>query len=154
MLNKQVTRAFASGLLLSAIFLFGFQIFSDPKTTVKEGYIEVKKSQYDDLKKASEIWKQQYNELKAKQQSNTNTTTNNSTPKEETVTKYHLKITEGMTPDEVASQLKSAGIIKDDNKFTRFLIDKKYHEKVQIGEYDLTSKMDFTQIAKIITKNR
>ncbi|MFC0299736.1 hypothetical protein ACFFIS_02680 [Virgibacillus soli] len=67
---------------------------------------------------------------------------------------YTLKIKSGMFPSEVADLLEKNKIIKDKHKFNKFLEDKGYAQKVQLGEFKVSSDMDHTQIAKIITKNR
>ncbi|CAM3807903.1 endolytic transglycosylase MltG [Mesobacillus zeae] len=66
---------------------------------------------------------------------------------------FTLKITDGMSPGEIASQLKSNGIIKDSDKFEKYLIDNDYHTDIQIGTYKLNSKMDFSTVSRVITKN-
>lgn len=151
-MDRRTTRAFASGLLLSSLLLMGYQHFygNNDHNSVKKGYKSVKISELTKLQKDADTWKQKYNQLKKEPAKQV-------LPKEnlkQTITKYHLSMTSGMTPDMIGSRLKTGGIIKDDKKFVQYLIDHHYHSKIQIGEYELNNNMSFAEIAKTITKGR
>ncbi|MBS4173542.1 endolytic transglycosylase MltG [Bacillus sp. FJAT-49736] len=151
-MDKRTTRAFASGLLLSALLLMGYNHFygvNEP-TNIKKGYTSIKTSQLQRLEKDAEAWKKKYDES----QKENNHPVQKSQPVKETIIKYHLSITSGMTPEKIGSRLKTGGIIKDKKKFVQYLIDHRYHNKIQIGEYELTNKMSFAEIAKTITKGK
>ncbi|MGG4504502.1 hypothetical protein ABEP00_03625 [Heyndrickxia sporothermodurans] len=161
-MSKQTTRAFALGLLLSAILILVFKPFDNvhKETTVKEGYEQIKKSELKQLQQEKAQWEEKYNALAV--QKNDKTTDNekkqttakkDETKNDETI-KYRITINSGMTPYEIAEQLKSAKIIKDDDKFVQYLIKHKYHEKIQLGKFDVTNKMDFKKLAVVLTKGR
>ena len=52
-MGKQITRAFAAGLLLSAILILIFKPFDsgDKEAAVKKGYVQVKETEYNQMKK-------------------------------------------------------------------------------------------------------
>lgn len=157
-MNKRTAQAFALGLLFAAVFLWaGSSVIaekepkkkvtvSDAKNFLEEkGYKVLSTSEFTELnEKKAEVIKEEPKEEKPVEKTEE--------VKEEK--KFTLIIAGGMTPDDVAVMLESQGIIDDANKFERFLIDKGYHTKVQIGKYELKSGLDYDQIAKIITKNR
>jgi hypothetical protein len=151
-MDKRTTRAFAAGLLLSSILLMCYQYFYIDKNTDKtqNGYRTVKISELNKLKSDAEQWKNKYNKL---QNENSVTKQKKEIP-EQSLIKYHLSITSGMTPDKIGKRIKTGEIIKDDKKFVKYLIDHNFHNKIQIGEYELTSKMSFNEIAKVITKGK
>lgn len=159
-MNKRTAQAFALGILFSAIFLWaGSSVIAEKGTEKKvtvstakqlletKGYKVMDSNEFAKLndKKAAEKVEKPKAEAPAEK-------TETEEVKEEK--KFTLVIAGGMTPGDVAVMLKSHGIIDDENKFERFLIDKGYHMKVQIGQYELTGGMDYDQIAKVITKNR
>ncbi|MBT2677495.1 hypothetical protein J7E38_00700 [Bacillus sp. ISL-35] len=162
-MNKRTAQAFALGLLFAALFIWaGSNVIagkekepekkvavSDAKKILEEkGYKVLNNNEYAKL---NETKTAVVKEEKPKEE----------TPKEEAPAEeakeekpFTLVIAGGMSPGDVATMLESQGIIDDENKFERFLIDKGYHTKVQIGKYELKSGLDYHQIAKIITKNR
>lgn len=161
-MNKQTTRAFALGLLLSAILILVFKPFDNVhKETVKEGYELIKKTDLKQLQQEKTQWEEKYHSVIAqkdekatKQEDAKKTSPNKKENQTESVIKYRLSIKSGMTPYEIGERLKSAKIIKDDEKFVQYLIKNKYHEKIQLGAFNLTNKMDFKKIAVIITKGK
>ena len=158
-MNKRTAQAFALGLIFAAIFLWaGSNVIAEKEPEKKVAVSDAKKileeKGYEVLSTAEFA---KLNEKKAE-------VVKEEKPKEEAPAekaeevkeekKFTLVIAGGMSPGDVAIMLKSQGIIDDEKKFERFLIDKGYHTKVQIGQYELTSGLDYHQIAKIITKNR
>lgn len=158
-MNKRTAQAFALGLIFAAIFLWAggsviaekepekeVRVSEAKKILEEKGYKVLSSSEYAKLnEKKPEVVKEE----KPKED----------VPAEETgevkeEKKFTLIIASGMSPGDVATMLESQGIIDDETKFERFLIDKGYHTKVQIGKYELTTGLDYHQIAKIITKNR
>mgnify|MGYP005832383675 CR=1 FL=1 len=158
-MNKRTAQAFALGLIFAAIFLWaGSSVIaekepekkvavSDAKKILEEkGYKVLSSGEFAKLnEKKEEVVKEEKTEEKAPAEKAEEV-------KEEK--KFTLIIASGMSPGDVATMLESQGIIDDETKFERFLIDKGYHTKVQIGKYELKSGLDYHQIAKIITKNR
>ncbi|KQL53537.1 hypothetical protein AN964_08530 [Heyndrickxia shackletonii] len=151
-MDRRTTRAFASGLLFTSLLLMGYQHFYSGKdsNSIKEGYKSVKISELNSLQSEVTTWKQKYNQLKKEEAKEVQSKEN---PKQ-TIVKYHLSITSGMTPEKIGTRLKTGGIVKDGKKFVQYLIDHHYHSKIQIGEYELNNNMSFAEIAKSITKGR
>ncbi|ESU30661.1 hypothetical protein G3A_21285 [Bacillus sp. 17376] len=158
-MNKRTAQAFALGLIFAAIFLWaGSSVIAEKEPEMKVNVSDAKKILEEKGYKvlsSSEFAK--LNEKKAE-------VVKEEKPKEEVPAekveevkeeqKFTLIIASGMSPGDVATMLASQGIIDDESKFERFLIDQGYHTKVQIGKYELKSGLDYHQIAKIITKNR
>lgn len=158
-MNKRTAQAFALGLIFAAIFLWaGSSVIAEKEPEKKVAVSDAKKIlEEKGYKVLSSGEFAKLNEKKAE-------VVKEEKPKEEAPAekaeevkeekKFTLIIASGMSPGDVATMLESQGIIDDETKFERFLIDKGYHTKVQIGKYELKSGLDYHQIAKIITKNR
>ncbi|MEK5523515.1 hypothetical protein [Heyndrickxia sp. FSL W8-0423] len=161
-MSKQTTRAFALGLLLSAILILVFKPFDTvhKKSTVKEGYEQIKKTDLKQIQQEKAQLEEKYNALLAKNNDKaTSEEKNQASSKKDGkqndgTVKYRITIKSGMSPYKIAEQLKSAKIIKDDDKFVQYLIKHKYHEKIQLGKFDVTNKMDFKKLAVVLTKGR
>jgi len=159
-MNKRTAQAFALGILFSAIFLWaGSSVIADKGTKQKVTVSNAK--QLLETKGYKVMDSNEFARLNEKKTAAKEEKTKAEAPAEKAKTeevkeekKFTLVIAGGMTPGDVAVMLKSQGIIDDEDKFERFLIDKGYHMKVQIGRYELTGGMDYDQIAKVITKNR
>jgi TPP-dependent indolepyruvate ferredoxin oxidoreductase alpha subunit len=159
-MNKRTSQAFAFGILFSAISLWiGSSVIADkertPEITVSnakelletKGYTVMSSDEFSKLapKKEEKIADKMAEAPAEKAKTE-------EVKQEEK--KATLVIAGGMSPGDVALMLKSQGIIDDESKFERYLIDQGFHTKVQIGTYELTNSMDYYQIAKVITKNR
>ena len=159
-MNRRTAQAFALGLIFAAIFLWaGSSVIAEKEPVKKEvavsdakkileekGYKVLNSTEFAKLnEKKAEIVKEEKPKEEAPAEKAEEV-------KEEK--KFTLIIANGMSPGDVATMLESQGIIDDETKFERFLIDQGYHTKVQIGKYELKSGLDYHQIAKIITKNR
>lgn len=146
-MDKRLTRQLASVFLVAAIILIGIKNIHPKKEATaapKAGFIEVKQSDYKNLKQESEQWKQKYEELNKKK----------TEEKEKSVVKVmHININKGMTSKDVGKKLEKAEIIQDANELNNYLAKKDWQESIQIGDYELTSNMDLPEIAKIITGN-
>jgi autotransporter translocation and assembly factor TamB len=159
-MNKRTAQAFALGILFSAIFLWaGSSVIADKGTEQKVTVSNAK--QLLETKGYKVMDNNEFAKLNEKKTAAKEEKTKAEAPAEKAKTeevkeakKFTLVIAGGMTPGDVAVMLKSQGMIDDEDKFERFLIDKGYHMKVQIGRYELTGGMDYDQIAKVITKNR
>ena len=159
-MNKRTAQAFALGILFSAIFLWaGSSVIADKSTEQKVTVSNAK--QLLETKGYKVMDNNEFAKLNEKKTASKEEKTKAEAPAEKAKSeevkeekKFTLVIAGGMTPGDVAVMLKSQGIIDDEDKFERFLIDKGYHMKVQIGRYELTGGMDYDQIAKVITKNR
>ncbi|MDQ0233621.1 hypothetical protein [Metabacillus malikii] len=72
--------------------------------------------------------------------------------KKEEEKKYTLTISEGMTTSAVSDLLEQNGIIEDSFEFSQFLIKNNYHQRVQLGTFEVKKGMDYNQLAQAITK--
>ncbi|WP_158651573.1 hypothetical protein [Mesobacillus jeotgali] len=158
-MNKRTAQAFSLGLIFAAIFLWaGSSVIAEKEPEKKVAVSDAKKIleekgykvfSNDEFAKLNEKKAEVVKEEKPKEEAPAEKAEE---VKEEK--KFTLIIASGMSPGDVATMLESQGIIDDETKFERFLIDQGYHTKVQIGKYELKSGLDYHQIAKIITKNR
>src|SRR5699024_3590392 len=71
---------------------------------------------------------------------------------EDKVEKYTIHIKDGMASSEIGELLEENNIIDDSSKFNKYLEDEGYHKGVQLGKFDVTSDMNFNEIAKAITR--
>ncbi|BAQ11374.1 aminodeoxychorismate lyase [Bacillus sp. OxB-1] len=62
-----------------------------------------------------------------------------------------LAIQPGSNSTTVSTALERLGIVKDGNEFEMYLVSQKLAGKIQIGEYELDSTMDYKTIARTIT---
>lgn len=166
-MDKQTTRAFAAGILIAALILFGFKSFfekpPEEKPAIKSGYMEISKKEYEDLNKQVQAYETQVEELTANKEKI-------EVDKKETVTKeddkkekveeveqksiiYELHITEGMSSSEISKILEKEKIIKKGADFNQYLEKQGLQRYVQLGSFVLNDEMDFYEIAKIITKD-
>ncbi|RDI43961.1 hypothetical protein [Falsibacillus pallidus] len=150
-MDKRTTRSFAAGIIFAilAIFIimkfFPSAIATEGKISLKESDSWVKKDTYDTLLKEN-------SELKTELKALKNGSKESKKDAAKVITKYRLVIHSGMTTSDISSEIEKAGIVKNGDELNDYLIVHKYGQILQIGEYDLTSDMDFEQIAKIITK--
>ena len=66
--------------------------------------------------------------------------------------KKKLTINSGDWAKKVADQLEDEGIIKDSDKFVDYMKENNYAGKIRAGEYEFEKDEDFSEIAKMITK--
>lgn len=110
----------------------------------KNGFIVLTSTEYKQIKNTPET--QTNNTAKTDQPPNANQPV--------TIEAYRLNITAGMSPGSIAKLLAQQKIIDNAADFTQYLINHHEQTNIQLGTYDLTSKMDNEQIAKIITKSK
>lgn len=70
-----------------------------------------------------------------------------------TITSYKLVVKDGMDSLQVSNLLQQAAIINDAEVFNTYLMKEKLNRSIQIGTYELTSRMSFEKLANIITNN-
>ncbi|MEK3890729.1 hypothetical protein [Bacillus sp. FSL K6-3431] len=150
-MNKQSTRAFAFGLLISAMLLFIFNLFfiEKEKATISSIDLQTKNAEIEELKAQIGDLETNYEKLIAVKAKENEQTTKPDEPK---VTSFELTISEGMSSKEISSQLEKAKIIPDAKAFNDFLGENKLQRYIQIGKYHLNNEMNFEQIADSITK--
>ncbi|AIE60740.1 endolytic transglycosylase MltG [Bacillus methanolicus] len=171
-MNKRTVRAFALGILFSVSLIGSAYYFlqngksslSKAKQSLEEkGYIVLSKSEYTNLQKQSKRKneeKQSQETVKKTENSPLNVHTekgneqsSGSYSEENNVISYELKITSGMNTEQIASILSNVRIIKDAQDFEEFMSNNGYSTKIQQGTFHLTNKMNYSQIAKILTKS-
>ncbi|MEN1970523.1 hypothetical protein WMZ97_20935 [Lentibacillus sp. N15] len=65
---------------------------------------------------------------------------------------YTLTIKSGMASSEISDDLKANGIIDDAGKFSKFLKDNDYDQRVQLGKFKVKSSMNQQELAQKITR--
>lgn len=146
MMKKTAMRAFAAGILFSVIVLLSYQYFFGKETAaIKDPSIHTSaQKEMKSLKKQVNEWKGKYDTLLKERDELQEVDEITS------VFKYHLLITTGMNSSDISELLAKAKIIEDADAFNKFLGEKNYHHKIQIGEYELTSEMSMEEIADMI----
>ena len=175
-MSKPALRYLALGFLISAIVLVGYRLFLyDPATiasedeSTEETVVTKEESSYKekyeallaeteiaDLEKeavTSEpemIEEAATSEAAATSESAENTESNAS---ESSVKEITVIINDG-DPSSVASQqLKGQGLIEDALDFDGFLEDNNYAALIRPGSYEVSSDMDYNQLAKVLMDN-
>lgn len=158
-MTKNTIRAFALGIIL-AVALLQFTVLKqesdislhDAKEKLtEEGFVILTNEEFTNLEAVAEE-KELVEEEKTKPNVNEEEKLEES-PAEETAA-FTLVIEENMSTKKIANILAGEKIIDDATEFEQFLIDHDYHTKVQIGNFELNSDMDYEEISKIITKNK
>mgnify|MGYP002098081647 FL=1 len=68
--------------------------------------------------------------------------------------KKNLTINSGDWAKKVADKLEKEGVIDDSDKFVDYMKDNDYAGKIRAGEYQFEEDEDFSEIAKMITKQK
>src|SRR5690625_4875840 len=176
---KGTIRAFSLGLFVAGIMIVvSFLFIGDTATSKKdaedfpledmieimkdEGYRVVTEEEYITLSLADnneqEVQSEENND--ENEQANDNNKEEKSEHKDkkdeededDKVEKYTIHIKDGMASSEIGELLEENNIIDDSSKFNKYLEDEGYHKGVQLGKFDVTSDMDFKEIAKAITR--
>ncbi|WP_432355245.1 hypothetical protein [Sporosarcina sp. A2] len=71
--------------------------------------------------------------------------------KEEPVIKMILTLSSGDTSKDASDSLEKSGIIKNASEFEEYLSKEKLSGKMQIGQHQIDSSMDFAALAKELT---
>ena len=58
-----------------------------------------------------------------------------------------------MYSEDVASALKSLGVIADETEFNNYIIDHGYESKLKTGVFELSNKAGYDEIISIICRN-
>lgn len=109
------------------------------------------KSKSDDNKKKEKDDKKDI-ESKDKKSKDDSDKKDNKEDKKDKVKTYTLKIDSGMPSSDIGDMLAANDIIDDASKFNKYLEDKDYSLRVQLGEFKVKSDMSFYEIAEAITK--
>jgi hypothetical protein len=162
-MNKRSIRAFSLGIIFTVSVIGSYYFYFDnslklpnssqAKNLLEEkGYTVLTKTEYQKLRgKIISTNKQQTKQSKAQKKI---LSKNQTIRQENNNTAYLLQVVAGMPSGEIANLLAEQNIIENANEFQQYLITHQYETKVQLGTYNLTNKMDYEQIAKIITKSK
>ena len=158
-MSKPALRFLALGFLISAIVLAGYRLFiNEPQATAKNPVtIETKDPSKEDLS-----YKEKYEQLLAetevaeltKENSESSESSKESEPEEKATesakpeaTKATITVNDGDPASVAVQQIKNQGIVKDAAEFETFLEQNNYISLIRPGTYELSSEMDFQQIA-------
>ena len=158
-MSKPALRFLALGFLISAIVLAGYRLFiNEPQATAKNPVtIETK-----DLSKEDLSYKEKYEQLLAetevaeitKENSESSESSKEFEPEENPTesakpeaTKATITVNDGDPGSVAVQQIKNQGIVKDAAEFEKFLEQNNYISLIRPGTYELSSDMDFQQIA-------
>lgn len=157
-MDRKQIRGLATGLLLSALFLLGYQVVTGEEKTIQEkkpGYIEVKESDWTKLQDDVNEWQTKYERL-VQEKAAIKNNGNNENPKDAKKQKekiiYKLTISKGMSSMEISELLADVGVVKDANTFNEYLEKENLQGSIQIGTFQLNNEMSEEEIAKKITK--
>lgn len=70
--------------------------------------------------------------------------------KEKSSKKIKVTVKEGMVSQDVAKLLKDKGVVKDENKFVKYMEDNNISQSMQIGTFELSNDMSFDDIGKAL----
>ncbi len=148
---KQLAQVFGFSFLLTGTFLYFFTPIvptDDDSKKIKALQKEISTLQNelaDENKKRQQL-KQQLDALQKE-------TTPQTEPKEKpkATVKTIIAIEEGSDSTSVAQSLEDAHIIEEAKAFNDFLVEKKYAQRIRIGEYVVNENMSFKEIAETIT---
>lgn len=160
-MNKRTLRAFALGILLSAVIieasplLLGEKYSFDTDEAISlledEGYHVLTKVELEKLQKeeAKEERIEEETPLEEEEE-----VAESSSTEEKPPTTYSLVIKEGMNTKDIAAILEKEGIIDAKAPFEHYLIENGYSTRLQIGRYDLNSEMGYEEIGNMVTSLR
>lgn len=153
-MNKQNTRSFAAGLLLSAILLiifsYGTEDKADSRETLEEqGYVVLTEEEAREQQEEIGILEEQVQTLSEKRDAEEKET---ETKDEDARTEITLTVSSGMTPIEISDELEIKGIIKNASDFNSYLVKSGRADKIQIGDYQFHSEMTLEEISTLLTK--
>lgn len=159
-MNKASLQAFSAGIIFSTAIMAGFYYGNHVNKKVTFTTSEAKKmleAQGYSISKAITHTKSEQpktdTEPKAVTKNNIETNENNKeSEKKEEVISYILKIKSKMTTSEITELLEKEKIIDDATKFQDYMNKEKLSRQVQIGEYIVSSDMNYKELGELITK--
>ncbi|SEK65925.1 hypothetical protein SAMN04488700_2023 [Carnobacterium iners] len=164
-MSKPALRFLALGFLISAIVLSGYRsfIYESQSTTKDSVAIETTKpNEEEEL-----LYKEKYEKLLAETEVAELTKENAASsaaveseekpvekpvekPAKPVVTKATIVVNDGDPGSIAVEQVKNQGIIKDSTEFENFLEQNDYISFIRPGSYELTSEMNYEQIANVL----
>lgn len=165
---KRTIRAFSLGLFSAGLIIIAV-ILINGETSVsrmnaeelpleemidimkEEGYRVVTEEEYISISVTDQDGQANTDEQETADQ-NEDEDENKEDSEEGEIEKYTLPIKEGMASSEIGELLEENNIIESSSDFNKYLIDEGFHQRVQLGEFEVTSDMDFKAIAEEITR--
>ncbi len=174
---KHLLRSFAAGLFSAGVIMLAAYYFSEESReeltademipiVEEEGYHVLTSDEYISLavqpkdkeenteEKAETKQEEKKEKAENKEKEEQKEEEKNNEKKEDKqpeTSSYTLQIKPGMLTPEITELLEENKIIDDAAKFNRYLEEHEYSPKIQIGNFKLTSDMDYYQIAETIT---
>ena len=158
-MNKVSLQSFSVGIIFATSIIAGFYYGTNSNEKVTFTTTDAKKmleaegyqiSKIDASKKSDE--KEKTIEPKEETKNTVKTRNEQVNKKKEKVISYILKVKSKMTASEIAELLEKEKIIDDATKFQDYMNKKSLSQKVQIGEYIVSSDMNDEELSKLITK--
>ncbi|MEQ6387902.1 hypothetical protein RZN22_01045 [Bacillaceae bacterium S4-13-58] len=155
-----ILQSFSLGILFSTILLSVLYL-NEGKNNIQQ----VGKMTQSEMKAELEehgffvLTSEQYEQIQWPESSNNEKDVNeiSSSNKENTTTQesviYLLQIENGMNSEFISKLLEEEDIIQNSKELDKYLQKTGLSTKIQIGSYELSSKMTFEEIARTITKN-
>lgn len=164
-MNKRTLRAFALGILFSAIILIASHYFPsvEAPSDLEQAKVMLEEQGYkvmtmDEFEKATAKTDEEKNiKEKESESKKPDVVEKEGNPEQkdtapEAPLTYELVIEGGMNTGDVVQLLNEAKIIEDAASFEEYLVGHGYNTKLQIGTFELNAKMNYEEISKIITK--
>jgi hypothetical protein len=168
MMSKGFLRGLSFGIILSILLIFIFEDTDRMKETLDEQAITsiLKKNkktvitldEYNHLKQIQQEYekeKNKKNEASIKEtDSNDDSQVETEKPNEEQdkVVLYTVEIEQGMSISEISTKLEKVKVISSAKELDEYLKKKGWEGSIQIGTFEVSSKMTLEEIARIITK--
>ncbi|MFT4412636.1 hypothetical protein ACLM5H_02140 [Fredinandcohnia humi] len=164
-MDKLLLRGIAIGIIISTL-VFSYLYFIENEEIAiteeqienylnEEGYVKVRSEEYNKLlqKSVSPTSDNAGKGEKDKEEQTVPTEPPSDEAKkaEPDQKTYTLSIEPGMSSDEIAETLEQAGIIPNSVEFNNFLIENGLNTGIQIGTYEVTTKMSQAEIANLIS---
>jgi uncharacterized membrane protein len=109
--------------------------------------------EYNQLKQIQQEYENNLNSLnKEENEANVTEQTETANEEQDKVILYTLEIKQGMTISEISNKLEDVKIISDSSDLEQFLKQKEWEASIQIGTFEITSKMTIEEIARKITR--
>lgn len=156
-MNKATIQAFSTGIIFATAILAGFYYGNNLNEKVTFTTSDAKKMlevQGYNITKSNVPMEQAKTNMEPKDVSKNTIETedNKENKKNEKVTSYILKVKSKMTTREIAELLEKEKIIDDATEFQDFMNKEKLSRQVQIGEYIVSSNMNYEELGKLITQ--
>ena len=160
-MNRATLQAFSAGIIFATAILSGYYYINHSKEEAAFTTADAKKmleAQGYVLSKGTSNTKISSDETNTSIEPNsvTKQTVVTQAPKQEEKPQkeisYVLQVKSNMTASEIAAVLEEEQIIDNANKFKDYMKNKQLTRKVQIGEYPISSDMDYEEIGQLITQ--